>query len=43
MHLISVQADGIKQLTRSIVYAGIWISFILNSEKVKRIFVYPHN
>ncbi len=43
MDLKSVQADAIKQLTRSVVYAGIWISFILNSEKVKRIFVYPHS
>jgi hypothetical protein len=41
--LTSVKSEATTQLIRSLVYAGIWISFIVKSENVKRIFVYPYN
>ena len=43
MDLKSVREDSITQLTRSCIYAFIWISFVLKSERVKQIFVYPHS
>jgi Domain of Unknown Function with PDB structure (DUF3857)/Protein of unknown function (DUF2569) len=43
MDLKSVREDAITQLTRSCIYAFIWISFVLKSERVKQIFVYPHS
>jgi hypothetical protein len=39
----AVKGDAAKQLIRSLIYAGIWVSFIVKSENVKRIFVFPYN
>ena len=41
--LTAVKSEAGLQLTRSLVYAGIWISFIVKSENVKQIFVCPYN
>ncbi|HEY2348294.1 MAG TPA: DUF2569 domain-containing protein, partial [Puia sp.] len=43
MDLKAVQSDAITQVTRSVIYAGIWISFIMKSERVKQIFVCPYS
>lgn len=41
--LTPVKSDAATQLMRSLVYAGIWISFIVKSENVKKIFVCPYD
>jgi len=41
--LTALKGEATLQLTRSLVYAGIWISFIVKSENVKQIFVCPYN
>ncbi len=41
--LTKVRNEASTQLVRSLVYAGIWISFILKSENVRKIFVYPYS
>lgn len=41
--LTAVKTEAATQFFRSLVFAGIWISFIVKSEYVKRIFVCPYN
>jgi hypothetical protein len=41
--LSAVRSEAGTQLIRTVVYAAVWISFILRSERVKQIFVCPHS
>jgi len=41
--LSTVRKDAVTQLTRSLVYAFIWITFIMKSDRVKQIFTCPYN
>jgi hypothetical protein len=41
--LTAVKSEAGLQLTRSLVYAGIWIIFMVKSENVKQIFVCPYD
>ncbi len=40
--LLSVRHVILKQFFRMMVYAMIWVSFVMKSEDVKQTFVYPH-
>jgi hypothetical protein len=41
--LTKVKSEAVTQLIRSLVYAGIWVSYIVKSENVKKIFVWPYD
>ena len=38
----AVKSDASRQLIRSLIYSAVWVSFIVKSENVKRIFVCPY-
>lgn len=41
--LTKVKSEAATQLIRSLIYAGIWVSYIVKSETVKKIFVFPYD
>jgi hypothetical protein len=41
-NMTTLKEDATTQFYRMFIYAAIWISFVIRSEKVKQTFVYPH-